>query len=471
MLYLVNRTQRAYLLLGAVMIGAGICIFVPTQLKYFVLPYPRLWYILTQISLNIMLISLLAFYEHIFTPTYRLILRRLWQCHLIYALIPPLGNYLTLSTLGISELLILLVATLHGLFQRNVESGIFVGGFAIFAPFRAIDGLLNLGLFPLSTALFHFGMLTIIIAFSFILIRRFVLVYQQIADTNDALARFVPTAFLNYLGRKNIIDIQLGDQIQTSMTILFSDIRAFTTLSEQMTPQETFNFINDYLKQVSPIIRQHQGFIDKYIGDAIMALFPDCTDDSLQAAIAMQQAVLDFNIQRQELGQPPISIGLALHTGSLMLGTIGEQKRMESTVISDAVNLASRLEGLTKYYGVGLIISETTLACLADDWQKYCRFLDRVKVKGKTEAISIFEIFRGDTAKIIRVKQFTKGDFERGVKYYRVRHFDQAEHCLKRVLSAHPDDKAAKIYLERIQRFRRFGVPMDWDGVEALTEK
>jgi class 3 adenylate cyclase len=133
------------------------------------------------------------------------------------------------------------------------------------------------------------------------------------------------------------------------MSILFSDIRSFTTLSESMMPDENFAFINAYLERMGPVIRDHNGFIDKYIGDAIMALFKNA-DDALRAGLAMLDTLDQFNAGRRAAGQQPIAIGIGINTGSLMLGTIGERHRMDGTVISDAVNLAARVESLTKDY-------------------------------------------------------------------------------------------------------------------------
>ncbi|MCZ0900792.1 adenylate/guanylate cyclase domain-containing response regulator, partial [Microcoleus sp. HI-ES] len=157
-----------------------------------------------------------------------------------------------------------------------------------------------------------------------------------------ASARFVPREFLKFLKRESIVDARLGDSVQAEMTIMFADIRSFTSLSESMSPRENFEFLNSYLSRVGPVIREYNGFIDKYIGDGIMALFPNRAEDAVQAAIEMQHQVKIYNRHRQNSGYQPISIGIGLHTGTLMLGTIGEAERMESTVISDAVNLASR---------------------------------------------------------------------------------------------------------------------------------
>ncbi len=293
----------------------------------------------------------------------------------------------------------------------------------------------------------------------------------ELARLNAALERFVPHEFLRFLERDSIIEVKLGDQVQREMTILFSDIRSFTTLSESMSPQENFSFLNSYLGRISPIIRHHQGFIDKYIGDSIMALFPEKAEDALQAAIAMRREVSSYNNFRQKEGQRPISIGIGLHTGTLMLGTIGEPERMEGTVISDAVNLASRVEGLTKLYGVSIVISEYSLFSLDDPVRYHFRFLDRVKVKGKQEPISVFEIFDGNPPEIIELKLKTLEYFEKGLLHYHGQEFREATSYFEQVLKQSPEDKAARLYLQRAAHFIKYGVPNDWEGVEALTDK
>src|ERR1700722_4014378 len=186
----------------------------------------------------------------------------------------------------------------------------------------------------------------------------------DLKKTNISIERFVPHAFLAIMGKPSIVEVELGDNKRQNMTVLFSDIRSFTTLSEKMTPDENFAFINTYLAHMGPVIRTHNGFIDKYIGDAIMALFEDA-DDALRAGLAMHAALEGFNEERRASGLEPIAIGIGLNTGSLMLGTIGEKNRMDGTVISDAVNLASRIESLTKEYHVGLLISQYTYEQLA----------------------------------------------------------------------------------------------------------
>lgn len=297
------------------------------------------------------------------------------------------------------------------------------------------------------------------------------LAHEKLRQTNRAYSRFIPKEFLRLLDQKEITELKLGDQVQMEMTVMFADIRSFTSLSEQMTPQENFNFINAYLKRVSPIIRQHGGFIDKYIGDAVMALFPGQADTAVQAGIAMQQAVQCYNQHRQQEGYQPINIGVGLHTGNLMLGTIGEAERMEGTVISDAVNLAARMEGLTKNYGAGIVMSDQTLLRLANSDNYNYRFLDLVQVKGKQQPVSVFELFDGDPPAMANLKLKTKTLFEEGLLIYHDQDFQAAKAKFTQVLAINPADKAAQIYLERVTTYQIYGPPPDWQGVETLAEK
>lgn len=279
--------------------------------------------------------------------------------------------------------------------------------------------------------------------------------HLRLAKINAAYERFVPHEFLKFLARESIIDVQLGDQVQREMTVLFSDIRSFTSLSERMSPKENFDFINAYLSRVSPVIRHYRGFIDKYIGDAVMALFPQTADDAVQGAIQMQKQVSLYNQERQNMGEVPIAIGIGLHTGSLMLGTVGESQRMETTVISDAVNLASRLEGLTKVYGVDILISQETLYRLDNPEIYSYRYLDRVTVKGKSQPVAIFEVYDSNSPDLIEIKRQTRGEFERGVALYVAKKFSDALVSFDRVWQTSKQDRVVELYRERCKEAAR----------------
>ena len=293
----------------------------------------------------------------------------------------------------------------------------------------------------------------------------------QLQELNTAYQRFVPGEFLNLLMKESILDVILGDQTAQQMTVMFSDIRGWTTISENMTAQESFNFINAFLSRVSPVINAHQGFIDNFQGDGMMALFPESADDAVRAAIAMHEAVAEYNTDREKNGFQPIGIGVGLHIGELMLGIIGHAERMQGTVVADAVNLASRLEGLTRVYGSSISISEPTLAQLNNPDHYKHRFVDKVQVMGKKDPVSVHEVFDGDPLEVIALKEQTKENFEQGLCLYYDRKFSEASVKFNQVLEKHPEDRAARIYLKRSANYMVNGVPEDWTGVEKLSEK
>ena len=293
----------------------------------------------------------------------------------------------------------------------------------------------------------------------------------DLVKISAASARFLPSEFLKMLNHKSIIDVQLGDQIQSEMTILFLDIRDFTQLSETMTPKENFNFLNQYLSHVIPPIRSHGGFIDKYMGDAVMALFPSCSDSAVNASIAILKQIQVYNEQRRKLQRVPISVGIGLHNGSLMLGTIGDNQRMDGTVISDAVNLASRLEGLTKTYATDLVISDQCFNKLSVGHQFNHRSLGRVQVKGKFEAITVIEIFDGGSSQDITLKKATRAAFAKALNCYYQRDFTAASLLFGQVVALNPADQTAALYQQWCDRYKAVGVSPDWDGTERMQSK
>jgi adenylate cyclase len=274
---------------------------------------------------------------------------------------------------------------------------------------------------------------------------------RQLFQLNQSFSRFVPHQFLQLLGKKSLVDVQLGDQVQQEMSVLFSSIHDLGVLSESMTTQETFKFINSYLSRLEPVIIEHHGFIDKYIGDGIMALFGGSADHALKAGISMLQALANYNQHRLKSGYVPIQIGIGINTGSLMLGTVGGKNRMDGTVISDDVNLASRLEGFTKYYGVSLLISQQTFVRLPNPTQYCIRFIEQATVKGKSKPVAVFEVFDADDPEIKDGKLVTRTIFEEALFLYHQQAFRNAAQRFEDVLKINPNDKVAKIYWRRCQ--------------------
>lgn len=293
----------------------------------------------------------------------------------------------------------------------------------------------------------------------------------RISQMNEAYSRFVPSQFLEFLGKENFVDIQLGDQVQKEMTVMFSDIRGFTELSEDMTPKENFDFINHYLGYMEPVIRKNNGFIDKFIGDSIMALFHDKVDDAIDAAIEMRHKLAQFNLDRIDQGKPTIDSGIGMHTGNLMLGVVGGEGRMDGTVISDAVNLASRLEGLSKIYRTSIIISEDTLIKLENPARFNFRFLDIARVKGKKEAVYVFEVLDGEPDEVKALKIETKALFGNGIDHYKNKRFEEALIVFSDIVRINQLDSVAAFYVNRCKNNIQKGIPDDWNGIEVFDAK
>jgi hemerythrin len=293
---------------------------------------------------------------------------------------------------------------------------------------------------------------------------------SSVENIIKSYSRFVPHQFIQLMGKDSVADIILGDSLEKKMTILFSDMRDFTTLSESMTPRQNFSFINSYLERMEPVISRYNGVIDKYIGDAIMALFPTSANDALDCSIAMLNRLTEYNEERKRADYRPIGIGIGLNTGIMMLGTIGGKERMDSTVISDAVNLSSRIETMTKSYGVSLLISEHTYYSL-DDASKYkIRFADRVRVKGKEQPQSVYEVFDGDPPEQRAAKQNTIRIFERAIAYYYFKEVTGALELFRQCINECPEDMLAQVYVERCERFLNTGIHEGTGEVDLSIE-
>lgn len=275
----------------------------------------------------------------------------------------------------------------------------------------------------------------------------------EIANTRK-IKSFVPDEFVKLLKKKSVTELKLGDHHQQEMTIFFTDIRRFTELFEVLTPEDGFKFINSYLTRIVPVIEHYGGFVDKYIGDAVMALFPQYNgaDMAIQAAIEIQKRIQDYNQHRAKHGYRPLEIGLGIHTGTLMLGVIGVHNRMQSTVISDAVNLASRIEDLTKAFGVSMAISGETFRKLEHPESYMFRYLGNVKVKGKGEATRVYEILNGIDSDELEKKMKTNMFFEQGLFSFVQKNYADAQENFTKVLETVPTDLASSIYLEHCKK-------------------
>lgn len=258
------------------------------------------------------------------------------------------------------------------------------------------------------------------------------------------------------------------------LTVMFSDVRGFTSLSENLDPKSLTRLMNEFLTALTQVIReQYLGTIDKYMGDCVMAFWgapfdePRHARQAVLAALAMQQAIDRLNPQLQQQGWPPLQIGIGINTGRMTVGDMGSRFRKAYTVMGDAVNLASRLEGITKHYGVGIVVGEATRDLVED---VLFRELDCVRVKGKQEAIHIFQpIGPKDGCDPERLQRLDA--FHRALSAYRARRWDEAEKLLHELHAADAEDRLYQLYLERISVFRGTPPPADWHGVHEFDSK
>jgi len=274
---------------------------------------------------------------------------------------------------------------------------------------------------------------------------------DDLFQLNVAGEKFVPRQFLNLLGYESIAEVALGDQVQQDMSVLFSDIRDFTALSEELTPAQSFEFNNSYLKCMDPVIERHHGFIDKYIGDAIMALFSGEADDAIKAGIGMLYELRAYNQCRSQLGCAPIEIGIGVNTGPLILGMVGGAHRMQGTVVSDTVNLAARVEDMTKDYKVDLIITQQTVDRLHRPEAYSLRQIARVKVRGRVEQVTLYEAFDADLPELRDKKLETAPLFQTALDCYHHHQIPAAIQNFQACLRQNPDDTIAHTYLNRCQ--------------------
>ena len=287
----------------------------------------------------------------------------------------------------------------------------------------------------------------------------------------DVTGRFVPNEFLRSLNRERITDVVLGDYAEKEVTVLFSDIRGYTTLAEEMTPEENFRFVNAYNQRMGPIIRENGGFVNQYLGDGIMAIFPGSALDALKAAVEMQTKLIEYNTQRIKQNRKPIQVGIGLHSGPLIMGIIGDQERMDAATIADTVNTASRIESLTKHYGASILLTEDSFVKIDQKDPFHFRYLGKVRIKGKKGAIDIYECYDGDLPEKIKDKLSSHADFEKGLTQFFARSFPEAAATFNKILKINSDDQVARLFLSKSAQYAHEGVSDDWTGVEMMMYK
>lgn len=272
---------------------------------------------------------------------------------------------------------------------------------------------------------------------------------------------------------KNPEKLKLGGE-KKDLTVLFSDIRGFTSISERMAPESLVKFLNEYLTKMTDIVFKYDGLLDKYIGDALMAIWGaplDQPDHARRACFTALEMVEELRVLQEKWaaeGMPRLDIGIGINAGPMVVGNMGSERRFNYTVMGDSVNLGSRLEGLNKLYGTNVIVSEMTYERVRDEILG--RELDSVRVKGKHQPVKIYELL-ARRAEVSAEQQALTEEFNSALAEYKKRNWDQALQTFQSLLTRHPHDGPTKLYVERCQTLLRNPPPLDWSGVYTLTTK
>ncbi|MCX5910179.1 MAG: adenylate/guanylate cyclase domain-containing protein [Deltaproteobacteria bacterium] len=342
-------------------------------------------------------------------------------------------------------------------------------------------GLLFIGFFFLSRFLFQsqgvwvnvtYPLLSLVIIYLVITGYRYMTEEQEKKKVRGAFQYYLSPSVIEQI-LKNPDKLKLGGE-KKDLTVLFSDIRGFTSMSEHMTPEGLVKFLNEYLSKMTDVVFKFDGLLDKYIGDAIMAVWgaaldqPDHARKACFSALDMMDELRALQKKWAAEGMPELKIGVGINSGPMVVGNMGSNRRFNYTVMGDSVNLGSRLEGLNKIYGTGIIASETTWERVKEEILG--RELDAVRVKGKGQPVRIFELLAVQN-KAAAEQTALAQQFQSALAEYRKRNWDGALTILQSILVNHPGDGPARVYVERCQTLKENPPPPDWDGVYTLTTK
>ncbi len=302
-------------------------------------------------------------------------------------------------------------------------------------------------------------------------------IYKYITEEREK--KKIRGAFQYYLNPSVINEVlkdpsklKLGGE-KMNLTVLFSDIRGFTTVSEKLSPEELVHLLNEYLTAMTDVVFKYDGLLDKYMGDAIMAVFgaPLPRDDhpvsACRSALGMMDELRKLQKKWADENRPVLDIGIGMNSGAMVVGNMGSDMRFDYTVMGDNVNLGSRLEGINKEYGTNIIVSEYTYNKVKDKF--LCRELDSVRVKGKEFPVRIYELLR-ERRDVENREEFVKL-FEEGLEKYRQGQWDEAIACFRKVLSVHQGDPPSELYIKRCLELKKYPPDGKWDGVYIMTKK
>ena len=294
---------------------------------------------------------------------------------------------------------------------------------------------------------------------------------DAIREIHEVSQKFVPSEFIKSLGKAKITEVLLGDLAEKEVTVVFADIREFTTISEGLSPRDNFLFVNGFNNRMGPIVRKNGGFIMQYLGDGFMALFPDGPQSALTAAVEMHKVLHEYNKERVLKKRLPVRIGVGMQDGSLIMGITGDSNRLDAAIISDTVNTAARIEGLSKHYGTSILLTKECKDKLTNAQAFNFRFLGPVQVKGKQKAIELYECINGDDESLFDHKLQTTKTFNDAMNYYFNMEFAMAAVAFQEIYKLNVMDKTSKLFLNKSAHLITQEIEDNWDGVELMRTK
>ncbi|HLA28557.1 MAG TPA: adenylate/guanylate cyclase domain-containing protein [Syntrophales bacterium] len=366
---------------------------------------------------------------------------------------------------------IIIVGSIMGLLIPRLKSAI--QGILISLFFISAFIAVNISLFSRYNIWLNliYPVLTMIAVYLGITVYRYITEEKEKKKVRNAFQYYLTASVITEM-LKDPSKLKLGGD-KKLLTVLFSDIRGFTTISEQLAPEELVQLLNEYLTVMTDIVFKYDGLLDKYMGDAIMAVYgapldqPDHAIRACKTALEMMQALKKLQDKWTGEGRPALNIGVGINSGDMVVGNMGSRMRFDYTVMGDSVNLGSRLEGINKEYGTNIVISEFTQDIVK--YELYCRELDAVRVKGKAHPVKIYELL-SEMKDADPYRQFVE-IFENGLAKYKQVLWDEAIAAFRKVLEIRPDDPPAKLYLKRCQELKENPPPQPWDGVFTMTKK
>jgi class 3 adenylate cyclase len=294
---------------------------------------------------------------------------------------------------------------------------------------------------------------------------------EAIKAIHKVSQKFIPYEFIKSLGKDKLTEVALGDLVEKDVTVMFTDIRGFTTLAEGLNPKDNFLFINSFNKKMGPIIRKNRGFIMQYLGDGFMALFPKGPQYALRASVEMHDELKVFNNERNKKNLLPIKIGIGMQNGNLIMGITGDIERLDAAIISDTVNTASRIEGLSKHFGTSILLTGRCKDNLTHPEEFNFRYLGPVQVSGKQKPISLYECINGDNSSLFKHKLNTHDTFDKGMKLYFNKEFAMAAVTFQQIVKLNPNDHTAKLFLNKSAHLITQELSDDWKGIESISTK